>query len=153
MAEYADGLFAIEVGADDYAETAAKDAPVVPRTFQSEQDFQAQKSVYTAKLDHGDNYEQLLKAVPALESGIRHGHEVEGAANGSSEVKLSKKDLQLLRYAVGELYYDRRYLDVIYVCTRVERVCQTDEKTRHSLHKWIVRCEERVQTAKAPEGT
>ncbi|KAK5112193.1 hypothetical protein LTR85_011626 [Meristemomyces frigidus] len=145
MAEYADGLFAIEVDTDDYAKTAAGDTPSVPRTFQSEADFQTQKSSYAAKVDVGDNYHQLLKAVPLLGQDGQPNLEDGEATAGTAQPKLSKKDLQLLGYAVGELYYDKEYAKIIELCSQVADVCQVDAKTLGSLRKWAGRCEGRVR--------
>ncbi|KAK4496752.1 hypothetical protein PRZ48_012735 [Zasmidium cellare] len=120
MAEdLANGLFAIEVDADDYAETAAGDTPSVDRTFQSEADFQAQKASYTAKIDNGNNLAEFLKAVPGLSeetNGTVSTHNGEDA-----KIKLSKKDVQLLGYAVGEMYFDRRYDEIIDLCEKTKQ--------------------------------
>lgn len=146
MAEdLAEGLFAIAVDADVYAETAAGDAPSVPRTFQSEADFQAQKASYTAKIDNGNNYAEFLKALPALSSIANW---TVSAENGDeAKVKLGKKDVQLLGYAVGEMYYDRRYGEVVELCKRVQARCDVDGKLRTSLERWIGRCTSRLQEA------
>jgi hypothetical protein len=154
-----DGLFAIEVDADDYAETAAGDAPSnVPRTYQSEADFQAQKASYTAKVQDGNNYEELLKAVPALRTGrlpLKNGTNGSGASSCSGDAtngvdgvaqktNLSKKDVQLLGYAAGELYYDRRYEELKELCGRVRERCEVDVKVEESLRRWSGRCEARL---------
>jgi len=135
----ADGLFAIEVGADDYAETAANDAPKVSRTFQSEADFQAQKASYTAQIDGDGNYEKLLKAVPALRTSS------DGDCAIEPKVKLGKRDVALVGYTVGELYYDREYSRVIQLCKRLRGVCQVDGKLGESLERWTARCEDRLK--------
>lgn len=144
MAEdLANGLFAIEVDADDYAETAAGDTPSVPRTFQSEADFQAQKASYTAKVDTGNNYAEFLKAVPAL-SRATNGFVSTG--NGDdAKIKLGKKDVQLLGYAVGEMYYDRRYGEVVELCEKVQGRCEVDGKLKSTLKRWIVRCRGKME--------
>ena len=105
MAEPANELFAIGVDADDYAETAAHDAPSVSRTFQSEADFQAQRAIYSAKIDIGNNYERLLEAVPLLRPANEPPLTAERyiKPQGSPPVRLGKKDVQLFGYAVGEL--------------------------------------------------
>lgn len=141
-----DGLLAIEVDADDYAETAAGDAPAVSRTYQSEADFQTQKAIYSAKIDGGNTYRDLVAAVPVLDN-ISHGTTKNGLKIGngdSSKVKLSKKDFQLLGYAVGELYYDKRYEEILKLCDRVRVYCEIDEKTRESLDRWTERCRARM---------
>ena len=145
MAEEANGLSAIEVDADDYAEAAAGDAPAVPRTFQSEADFQAQRSSYSAKVDCGNNYEGLFVAVPVLTPHAGRDGDGSATVNGSTKVKLSKKDVQLLSYAVGEMYYARQYKQIIELCGRVREGCECDGKLAESVERWSRRCEERMQ--------
>lgn len=128
------GLFAIEVDADDYAETAAGDAPTVPRTYQSEADFQRIKTAYAAKIDGvpgHSTHDDLLAAVPTLDTSSRCSGE---------RARLGKKDAQLLGYAVGELYFDRRYADVVALCERVREVCEVDGKTDEAMARWMGRC-------------
>lgn len=144
MSHQEDGLLAIEVDADDYAETAAGDLPSVSRTYQSEADFQVQKANYSAKVDYGNTYQDLIKAVPNLHPGIENGEANDGLSNGRSRVKLSKKDVQLLGYAVGELYYDKEYMKIIELCERVTRFCDVDDKTAESLRRWTKRCQDRL---------
>lgn len=144
MAETENGFLAIEVDADDYAETAAGDAPPVSRTYQSEEAFQAQRAAYSAKIDCGTTYKDLLAAVPILAHSNGHSHHQFDYASGTAKVRMSKKEIQLLGYAVGEMYYDRRYYEVIGLCDRVYALCEIDDKTCQSLRKWTTRCRERV---------
>ncbi|CZT20245.1 uncharacterized protein RCC_06103 [Ramularia collo-cygni] len=137
--DYGD-LFAIDVGIDNYAETAANDAPNVSRTFQSEEAFQRIKESYTAKVDTGDNYEALLKTVPVLRSP-----DSTSQGGNESKRKLGNKEKNLLGYAVGEMYYDRKFSQVIDLCHRVEMVCVVDTKLGDSLKKWIEICEVKAQ--------
>ncbi|RMX80136.1 hypothetical protein D0869_07781 [Hortaea werneckii] len=171
MAEVHDddnALFAIEVDVDDYADTAAADNPSssttnhqddaatmpVSRTFQSESAFQVQKEAYRAKIDQGGLEAELVRAVPALlplpppphrrettssEVGCRGG-EVDEAG----KVKLSKKETQLLGYTVGELYFSRKFQEVIELCERVLALCELDAKTKASVEKWIQRSRARA---------
>lgn len=137
--DYGD-LFAIDVGVDNYADTAALDAPNVARTFQSEEAFQKIKASYTAKIDTGNNYEVLLKTVPVLQ--IDDSAPLDEAV---SRTKLGNKDKNLLGYAVGEMYYDRKFSKVIDLCQRVEAVCTVDAKLGESLKKWTGMCERKMQ--------
>ena len=146
MAEQEDGgLLAIEVNADDYVEAAAGDAPSVSRTYQSEEDFQVHKKNYTAKVDGCNTHRDLIAAVPVLatDNGKTTNY-IEGANGESSKVKLSKKDFQLLGYAVGELYYDKRYDEILSLCDRVRDFCDVDDKTKESLDRWTERCRARL---------
>lgn len=144
-------LFAIEVDVDDYADTAAADNPsasttstnqddaaTVSRTFQSASAFQAQKAAYRAKIDWGDLEADLIKAVPVLCRTTRD------PVAGGEEVKLSKKGIQLLGYVVGELYFSRRFEEIIGLCQRVLVGCELDAKTRVGVEKWIARSKGRL---------
>lgn len=140
MADVTEDLLAITVDAADDAETASGEGSHVSRTYQSEADFQAQKAKYSAKTDNGNNYQILLKAVPQLnmpDDGSNGTHNL-------TKARLSKKDAQLLGYAVGELYYDKDYEKVVELCVKTRRVCEIDEKMSVILQRWIKRCEERL---------
>ena len=147
MSDHEDGLLAIEVDADDYAETAAGDPPSVSRTYQSEGDFKAIKATYTAKIDGGKTYEDLIAAVPVLASDLTMAKDNDISTNGHSSVKLSKKDVQLLGYAVGEMYFDKEFMRAIELCERVKLSCEVDGKTTESLNRWESRCQERLSGA------
>ena len=89
MAEPENSLFDIEVDADDYADAAAEDTPVVDRTHQSEADFLKVKETYQARQDgsRGSLYSELLEAVPSLavDAGIPSGDDA------TKKVKLDKR--------------------------------------------------------------
>jgi hypothetical protein len=144
MAEQDSGLFAIEVDADDYAEAAAGDTPAVDRTYQSDADFQAIKATYFAKIDGGKKFQDLINAVPMLDPKSTSSVNNLQSTNGQDKVKLSKKDCQLLGYAVGELYYDKDYAGVTDLCRRVQARCDFDLKTKEALGRWIQRSEKRA---------
>ena len=114
-------LLAISIDADNSTETSTNNTPPISRTFQSEADFQSIKSTYTAKIDGpGTAYKDLIKAVPALDT--------ENTANTTNTdaltiPTLNKKHIQVLGYAVGELYYSKRYREIIDLCQRVRRRC------------------------------
>lgn len=137
------GLLAIQVDADDYAETAAGDTPTVPRTYQSEAEFQAIRAKYSAKTDGVEGrgtYEDLVAAVPMLRGEVSG----DGARDGWERVKLGKKDAQLLGYAAGQMYLERRYREAAELCERVREQCEVDAKTGEALERWIGRCRERT---------
>lgn len=143
-------LFSISVDADDYAEAAAGDAPsVVDRTFQSEENFQKQKASYSAKVHQGNLLEELVSAIPELEFREKQGGGNAGVE--SRNVKLGKKDVQLLGYVVGEMYYDRKYEEISELCGRVRGVCEVEggerEKRRleESLERWEGRSRQRLE--------
>lgn len=141
--DYGD-LFAIDVGVDNYAETAASDAPNVSRTFQSEEAFQKIKASYTAKIDTGNNYEALMKAVPVLQAKDPRSRD-----ESVAKTKLGKNDKNLFGYAVGEMYYDRQFSEVMDLCERVEMLCIVDAKLGESLKKWKGMCETKMKNARA----
>ncbi|CAK1362899.1 unnamed protein product [Cercospora beticola] len=147
--EDSNDLFSISVDADDYAEAAAGDAPSdVDRTFQSEEEFQKQKASYSAKVHQGNLLEDLVSVVPELEF---RGQDAQGHGE---KVNLGKKDVQLLGYVVGEMYYDRKYGEILELCGRVKEVCEVEggerEKRRleESLQRWEGRCRERLGRGK-----
>lgn len=137
-----DGLLGIEVDTDDYAETAAGDTPSLPRTFQSEADFQAQKASYSPKIYQGNIYNELIKTVPILAADAKDEFLYD---ESKPKLKLSKKEIQLLGYAVGEMYFDRKYREIIELCERVRVRCDVhgDKKLGESLERWVGRCVER----------
>lgn len=139
MADVTNELFAIDVDADDYAETAAGDTPSVPRTFQSEADFELQKQSYRAKISYGNNLEELFIAVPELRNAI-----ISETKPEENKIRLGKKHVQLLNYAVGELYFDHNYAEVIDLCDRVSFACETDQKLRNALKKWTDRSQQKM---------
>ncbi|KAK4901869.1 hypothetical protein LTR27_001643 [Elasticomyces elasticus] len=142
MDDLSNELLSIEVDADDYADAAAQDAPAVSRTYQSEEAFR--KIAYTAINESGNNYERLLKAIPALDTQLEDPSTTNGHG-AHVKHKLSKRDGQLLGYAVGQLYYDKRFQDIIQLCGRVKRACTIDSKTAESLQRWTQRCEQRMK--------
>jgi hypothetical protein len=161
MAEIdANGLFAIDVDTEDYADVAAHDSnnsvESNSRTFQSEEAFLAQKASYSAKIDTGNHYAELIKRVPCLahpssQDDYATGDDVPPGlveeANENKNFKLGKKDITLLGYAVGEMYYDGKFAEVVELCGRVERRCVVDGKLGESLSRWRARCEGRLMSA------
>ncbi|KAK5724792.1 hypothetical protein LTR15_004841 [Elasticomyces elasticus] len=136
MDDLSNELLSIEVGSDDYADAAAQDAPTVSRTYQSEEAFR--KIAYTAINESGNNYERLLKAIPALDTQLEDSSTTNGDGAHVTH-RISKRDGQLLGYAVGELYYDKRFQDIVQLCERVKQACTTDDKTAESLQRWTQR--------------
>ncbi|RMZ19275.1 hypothetical protein D0859_16734 [Hortaea werneckii] len=154
MAEANDdnALFAIEVDVDDYAETAAADNPssaspsAAPtnqndsttatnsRTYQSASAFQAQKAAYRAKIDSpreglGSLEAELVNVVPALDP---------------SRDPVAAAGEKLLGYAVGEMYFSRRFGELVGLCERVLMGCELDVRTRAGVEKWMRRSRERL---------
>lgn len=138
MSDTEPDFLSIDVSTDDYAETAAGDVPSVPRGHQTEEAFQAQKAAYTAKIDDGNSYKDLDKILTLATTE-------EQSSDGTTRAKLGKKDLQLLGYAVAELYYDREYARVIEVCDRVRAGFESDKKTLVSMDRWCWRCRDRLE--------
>ncbi|KAF2719534.1 hypothetical protein K431DRAFT_202127, partial [Polychaeton citri CBS 116435] len=146
-------LFAIEVDADGYAETVAGDvAAQVSRTHQSEADFNAQKASYSARFDNGNLIEQLYEALPLLKkstsSEYANTRSIQPGFDGSScqqqSRRLDKREAQLVGYAMGELYYDRRYATIVDLCERLPQTYGLDAKTATNLKKWIHQSSERM---------
>jgi hypothetical protein len=151
MAEPENSLFDIEVDADDYADAAAEDTPVVDRTHQSEADFLKVKETYQARQDgsRGALYSELLEAVPSLAAGAGAASEPEdGSVNGNGDaakkVKLDKRSQLLFGYVVGELWYDGEFKEVQRLCTRLEEVCELDARVAPGVKRWRERAEGRL---------
>jgi hypothetical protein len=135
------GLFAINLDPD--ADPEADEVPNIPRTHQTEADFQAQKSSYSPQIDQGDLLTTLYRAVPVLDPDDTRTEKSPDDTT-ISPVTLTKKEIQLLGYAVGELYWDGRYEDVVRLCARVEEKCVLvgvgGEKVRGLVGRWRERC-------------
>lgn len=140
-----DPFSAIEVDADNYATTSATDTPTVSRTHQSEATFQAIKATYSAKIDNGTTYADLLAALPVLaHPSPSPPSQTDATPNGEAKVKLTKKDFQLIGYAVGELYYDGDFAGVVELCERVRGRCEVEGRVGESLERWVERCRGRL---------
>lgn len=65
----------------------------------------------------------------------------------AKRVQLSKKEVHLLGYAVAELYYERKYQEIIQLVERVERCCEIegDARLSESLKRWRGKCEGRME--------
>lgn len=137
MAEADNSLFDISVDADDYADAAAEDTPVVDRTFQSESDFLAVKAAYTARQDGGNLYSELLRNVPVLAD--------DQAPEDDSKVKLDKRDQLLLGYVVGELWYGGEFERVRVVCERVLGRCEVEKRLRPGVERWRERAVKKLE--------
>jgi hypothetical protein len=163
MAEPENSLFDIEVDADDYADAAAEDTPVVDRTHQSEADFLKVKETYQARQDgsRGALYSELLEAVPSLaaadagaslskedvvDGDVKVEGNGDGGINGGGEkkVKLDKRSQLLLGYVVGELWYDGEFKEVERLCGRLEEVCELDARVAPGVKRWRERAEGRL---------
>lgn len=137
-------LWAVEVDPDAYAETAAGDLPSLPRTFQSEQDYQAVRASYMAKQEVGSSYADLLHAIPELRYSTAEKQIHENDANERKKPKLGKKEQQLLGYAVGELYLSRQFAEITDLCRRFQSQFEIDAKFAASLDRWLRNCEHRM---------
>jgi len=158
MAEPENSLFDIEVDADDYADAAAEDTPVVDRTHQSEADFLKVKENYQARQDgsRGALYSEFLEAVPSLaadagapsskEDVVGGDGDSGGTENGDAakKVKLDKRSQLLLGYVVGELWYDGEFKEVERLCARLEEVCELDARVAPGVKRWRERAEGRL---------
>jgi hypothetical protein len=77
-----------------------------------------------------------------------NGLEVNGdETGGSSKYKLSKREIQLLGYAAGELYFRREWSRLSALCRAVEEKCEVDAKLHASLVKWNDKAIRRMRSA------
>lgn len=137
------GLEAIEVDTELYALPPAHDTLTAtqPRGYQSETQFQSQKASYTAlKPREGGSYEEFNGLLDRHKGEQRDGVGEERVG----KLRLGKKEVVLLGYAVGDLYYWRRFGDVQRLCERVGGECVVDAKVGETLERWGRRAGERV---------
>ncbi|KAL6857585.1 hypothetical protein ACO1O0_005026 [Amphichorda felina] len=92
------GLFNIALSDSESEEKAAASAAKASRTGQTEEDFQAIKQTYHAKIENGNVYKNVK--LP-LEKGAR------------------KHLIQEVMYAAEELYYFRRFEEAVVFLSRV----------------------------------
>ena len=116
-----------------FDEVAASDLPTEEESRTSIAKDQRNGKDYKSTNDYSESRDVYRKDEPEPVAEVER----------EPEVKLSKKDVQLLGYAVAELYYDREYVRVIDLCRRVGRLCEVDAKVREILSRWIQRCEGR----------
>ncbi|GAB7361503.1 hypothetical protein MBLNU230_g1559t1 [Neophaeotheca triangularis] len=153
------GLQAITTDPDLYALPLASDTPITPhpRGHQTESQFLSQKKTYTPLQPQlGDSYAHFVARLDELQASSQQPNQ----ANDSDEEKerakkeekekkeedtpaapqpkprLSKKDFALLGYAVGELYYLRRFREGLDLVRRVGSTCGVDAKAGESLGRW-----------------
>jgi len=135
-----DAGYDAEVDADDYAVATAQDTPP-SRGFQSDADFQAQKASYTAKFAHGDIYHTLPSQLPELVLPDINNEVDSGGGRATPEKpKLTKKHNQLITAAAGELYWFRRYDDLIKMIDWIGQSFEADGKLSEALRRWEAMC-------------
>ncbi|KAJ9619632.1 hypothetical protein H2203_008413 [Taxawa tesnikishii (nom. ined.)] len=126
-------LLSIDVSSDDYATAAVEDAPAaVPRGHQTDEDFEATKAAYRARLENGDIHKELESSLPKPDEP-------------GAKPKLDKKQIQLVGQAIGELYYTKRYERMVEVLRWLEEGFTVDAKTEEMLGRWKRRAEERLR--------
>jgi hypothetical protein len=89
------------------------------------------------------------------EGGNDDGHDVsqdvksngDEAGPSPSKYKLTKRDVQLLGYAAGELYFLREWSKLSILCRAVEHQCQVDAKLRANLIKWNGKAVRRMRSS------
>ncbi|GAB7348172.1 hypothetical protein MBLNU459_g6181t2 [Dothideomycetes sp. NU459] len=176
-ADGGDDILAIDVSTEDYASAAAADQEVPedvgmnPRTLQTEEDFQAQKASYSAKIDAAqactynkkrkkEKIETTTDAVlfaPAqiythlqtFDPPFPPPSTTTTAPAPSSSVdaprsSLDKKQFQLVAAAVAELYFRRDYARVVAIADWAEASFALDPKPRALVLKWRERAVDKM---------
>ncbi|CAC9892804.1 unnamed protein product [Aureobasidium pullulans] len=150
MSAETDPFLALDVSTDDYATTAAHDQRVgadatvaavqaeddsdaerekataarAARTRYTEEDFLAQKSSYTARIDEGSG----------------------NGDSGTGKSKLDKKHHQTIQAAVSELYFLQKYAAVQEIITWAKEHFEKDKKWDAQVVKWEGKIKEKMQT-------
>ncbi|THZ17798.1 hypothetical protein D6C91_05769 [Aureobasidium pullulans] len=181
MSAEADPFLALDVSTDDYATTAAHDQQIgadatvaavqaeddsdaerekataarAARTRYTEEDFLAQKASYTARVDEGSVWKQLLVFDPpfrpsgAFLSALDAGAVDVPKGNGDSSTgtsKLDKKHHQAIQAAVSELYFLQKYAAVQEIITWAKEHFEKDKKWDAQVVKWEGKIKEKMQT-------
>ncbi|THY70420.1 hypothetical protein D6C86_07172 [Aureobasidium pullulans] len=179
MSAETDPFLALDVSTDDYATTAAHDQQVgadatvaavqaeddsdaerekataarAARTRYTEEDFLAQKASYTARIDEGSVWKQLLVFDPpfrpsgAFLSALDAGDVDVPKGNGDSSTgkrKLDKKHHQAIQAAVSELYFLQKYAAVQEIITWAKEHFEKDKKWDAQVVKWEGKIKEKM---------
>ncbi|KAG9562331.1 hypothetical protein KCU71_g7524, partial [Aureobasidium melanogenum] len=184
MSAETDPFLALDVSSDDYATTAARDqqagadatvaaveaeddsdaerekagAARAARTRYTEDDFLAQKASYTARIDEGSIWRQLLTFEPpfcpseafvsAVDAGsldMSPSSFSTNATSGAGKTKLDKKHHQTIQAAVSELYFLEKYPAVKEIITWAKDNFEKDKKWDVQVAKWENKVEARMQ--------
>ncbi|KAI4754109.1 hypothetical protein E4T52_09335 [Aureobasidium sp. EXF-3400] len=185
MSAEADPFLALDVSTDDYATTAAHDqkagtdatlaaveaeddsdaerekagAARAARTRYTEDDFLAQKASYTARIDEGSIWKQLLKFEPPFRPSEAFVSSVNATsmdqdtsvssttAETGVKTKLDKKHHQTIQAAVSELYFLEKYAAVQEIITWAKGNFEKDKKWDAQVKKWEAKIESKMQAA------
>ncbi|KAI4742133.1 hypothetical protein E4T50_07434 [Aureobasidium sp. EXF-12298] len=186
MSTEAEPFLALDVSTDDYATTAAHDqkagtdatlaaveaeddsdaerekagAARAARTRYTEDDFLAQKASYTARIDEGSIWKQLLHFEPPFRPSEAFVSSVNAtsmdqdtsisstaAESGAARTKLDKKHHQTIQAAVSELYFLEKYTAVQEIITWAKGNFEKDKKWDVQVKKWEAKIESKMQAA------
>ncbi|GAB7348171.1 hypothetical protein MBLNU459_g6181t1 [Dothideomycetes sp. NU459] len=150
-ADGGDDILAIDVSTEDYASAAAADQEVPedvgmnPRTLQTEEDFQAQKASYSAKIDAGNIYTHLQTFDPPFPPpSTTTTAPAPSSSVDAPRSSLDKKQFQLVAAAVAELYFRRDYARVVAIADWAEASFALDPKPRALVLKWRERAVDKM---------
>ncbi|KAH0350115.1 hypothetical protein KCU81_g2815, partial [Aureobasidium melanogenum] len=183
MSAETDPFLALDVSSDDYATTAAHDqqagadatvaaveaeddsdaerekagAARAARTRYTEDDFLAQKASYTARIDEGSIWKQLLTFEPPFcpsqefLAAVNAGSVdttisgLESQATSAEKTQLDKKHHQTIQAAVSELYFLEKYAAVKEIIIWAKEHFEKDKKWDVQVKKWEDKVEARMQ--------
>ncbi|KAG9654994.1 hypothetical protein KCU64_g6844, partial [Aureobasidium melanogenum] len=184
MSAETDPFLALDVSSDDYATTAAHDqqagadatvaaveaeddsdaerekagAARAARTRYTEDDFLAQKASYTARIDEGSIWKQLLAFEPPFRPSeafladvnagsvdISTSASSSNATSAAGKTQLDKKHHQTIQAAVSELYFLEKYPAVKEIITWAKDNFEKDKKWDVQVAKWESKVDARMQ--------
>ncbi|KAH0358356.1 hypothetical protein KCU83_g605, partial [Aureobasidium melanogenum] len=187
MSAETDPFLALDVSSDDYATTAARDqqagadatvaaveaeddsdaerekagAARAARTRYTEDDFLAQKASYTARIDEGSIWKQLLAFEPPFRPSeafladvnagsvdISTSASSSNATSAAGKTQLDKKHHQTIQAAVSELYFLEKYPAVKEIITWAKDNFEKDKKWDVQVAKWETKVDARMQAIK-----
>ncbi|KAI5242866.1 hypothetical protein E4T43_04537 [Aureobasidium subglaciale] len=151
---------------DSDAEREKAGAARAARMRYTEEDFLAQKESYTARIDEGSIWKQLLAFSPPFTPSEDFLSTVNAAplspppstststttaeAQATTEkTKLDKKHHQTIQAAVSELYFLEKYTAVQEIITWAKEHFEKDKKWDKQVQKWEERVREKMKVQQA----
>ncbi|KAI5275043.1 hypothetical protein E4T47_01860 [Aureobasidium subglaciale] len=149
---------------DSDAEREKAGAARAARMRYTEEDFLAQKESYTARIDEGSIWKQLLAFSPPFTPSEDFLSTVKAAPlspppststfageqeAGKQRTKLDKKHHQTIQAAVSELYFLEKYTAVQEIITWAKEHFEKDKKWDKQVQKWEERVREKMKVQQA----
>ncbi|KAI5245344.1 hypothetical protein E4T42_06837 [Aureobasidium subglaciale] len=146
---------------DSDAEREKAGAARAARMRYTEEDFLAQKESYSARIDEGSIWKQLVVFTPPFMPSATFLSTVNAAPSTptstttaeqnptGTKTKLDKKHHQTIQAAVSELYFLEKYTAVQEIITWAKEHFEKDKKWDKQVQKWEERVMEKMKVQQA----